>query len=318
MNNLLEMIKSGEKIVILPHDNIDGDAFCSAHALKMLIKSLGKEAVVLAESESARQLEFLGLSCKVYESGEKYDFDTAVAIDCADKERLGQRGAVFDAALKKAVIDHHKTNKGYGDINLIYPDAAAACQVVYNLFDEWKGEFSPDAATLLYCGIVTDTGGFRYSNTTPETLLAAAHLLKCGADAEKIMTHIFETKPRAQFSVEAEAFRQTAFYHDGKTAICKISQKMQESFGASDDDLSNISSQLRCIEGVLVSATIKEKDDCQRISLRSKDLVDVAEICAHFGGGGHMRAAGATSSLSAEETENELVRLIGESYERLH
>ena len=296
MNNLLEMIKSGEKIVILPHDNIDGDAFCSAHALKMLIKSLGKEAVVLAESESARQLEFLGLSCKVYESGEKYDFDTAVAIDCADKERLGQRGAVFDAALKKAVIDHHKTNKGYGDINLIYPDAA----------------------TLLYCGIVTDTGGFRYSNTTPETLLAAAHLLKCGADAEKIMTNIFETKPRAQFSVEAEAFRQTAFYHDGKTAICKISQKMQESFGASDDDLSNISSQLRCIEGVLVSATIKEKDDCQRISLRSKDLVDVAEICAHFGGGGHMRAAGATSSLSAEETENELVRLIGESYERLH
>ncbi len=318
MNNILDLIKNGERIVILPHDNIDGDAFCSAHALKFFVESFGKSATVLSENKSARGLDFMAFECEVFESGKEYSFDTAIAIDCADIERLGERKSVFEGARHKGVIDHHKTNKGYGEINLVCPDASAACEVMYNLFTKFDVPLRKDVATLIYCGIVTDTGGFRYSNTTPETLMAAAHLLKMGADAESIMTNIFEKKPRSQFSVEAEAFKNTKFFHDGKTAICVITKEMQEKFGASDEDLSNISSQLRCIEGVIVSATIKEKDGAFRLSLRSKDFVDVAEICGHFGGGGHIRAAGATSSLGAEETKKELIRLIGESYERIH
>lgn len=318
MNNILDLIKNGERIVILPHDNIDGDAFCSAHALKILIENFGKSAVVLSESKVARGLDFMPFECEIIECGKEYGFDTAIAIDCADIERLGERKSVFEGAKHKGVIDHHKTNKGYGDVNLVCPEASAACEVMYNLFTNFDIPLMKDAATLIYCGIVTDTGGFRYSNTTPETLMAAANLLKMGANAESVMTNIFEKKPRSQFSIEAEAFKNTKFFHDGKTAICVITKEMQEKFGASDEDLSNISSQLRCIEGVIVSATIKEKDGVFRLSLRSKDFVDVAEICGHFGGGGHIRAAGATSPLELNETEKELIRLIGESYERIH
>jgi len=316
MNKLLNLIKNSKSIVILPHDNMDGDAFCSCHSLKILIESFGVKCTVLGEAECIKSLEFLREKCEVFAEDKEYDFDTAIAVDCADNLRFQSRKTVFDNAEHKAVIDHHKTNKGFGDINIINPDAAAACEVIYALYKEWGVEIGERAANLIYCGIVTDTGGFRYSNTTATTLSIAAELLKIGVDTEKINTNIFESKSFAQMSVEAETFKKARFYHGGKTAIAQISAKLQEETGATDEDMNNLSSMLRCIEGVEVSATIKEKDGKQKISMRSKETVDVSEICSHFGGGGHSRAAGATSEMAPSETEEKLVKLIGEQYER--
>lgn len=316
MNKLLDLIKKSENIVLLPHDNMDGDAFCSCHALKKLIEYFGVKCTVLGECECIKTLEFLGEKCEVFSENEEYSFEMAIAVDCADEFRFEKRKSIFDSAKKKAVIDHHKTNKGFGDINIINSDAAAACEIVYTIFKTAGVPFDEKTANLIYCGLVTDTGGFRFTNTTADTLLAAAELMKEGVDTEAINTNIFESKSFAQMAIEAETFQNANFYHGGKTAISYISKEMQEKYKVSDDEMNNLSSILRCIEGVVVSATLKERDGKLKISMRSKDTVDVSEICSHFGGGGHSRAAGATSELSPDDTEKKLAQLIGEVYER--
>jgi len=316
MNKLLELIKKSENIVLLPHDNMDGDAFCSCQALKILIEHFGVKCTVLAEEECIKTLRFLGEKCLAFSEDCEYSFDAAIAVDCADKGRFEKRKSVFENAKYKAVIDHHKTNMGFGDVDVINPDAAASCEIIFTLFKEYGVEITEKAANLIYCGMVTDTGGFRFTNTTADTLMAAAQLLKIGVDTEAINTNIFESKSFAQMGIEAETFQNANFYHGGKTAISFISKEMQEKYKVSDDEMNNLSSILRCIEGVKVSATLKERDGKIKISMRSKDTVDVSEICSNFGGGGHARAAGATSLLSPQDTEKKLEALIGEVYER--
>lgn len=316
MQSLLDSIKKAESVILLPHDNIDGDAFCSCQALKMMLEDMGKSCRVVAEVSCIKRLEFLELLCEEYKEGENYDADLVIAVDCADNKRFGERGTIFESATSTAVLDHHKSNRGFGQVNVIVPEAAAACQVVFDLYKAAGIEISPKAAECIFCGIVTDTGGFRYSNTNAKTLETAAQLLKIGVDSEKINLNIFESKSFAQLAIEAAAIENTRFFHGGKTAICFISRQMQENIGASDDDMSNISSILRCIEGVEVSAVIKEKDEALRASLRSKEVADVSEICATFGGGGHARAAGATLEGDGNKAVETLAKVIGEHYER--
>ena len=316
MQNLRKLIEEAENIILLPHDNIDGDSFCSCQAFKMMLESMGKKCSVVAEVPCIKKLEFLGLSCTAFERGKHLGADLAIAVDCADEKRFGERSEIFNGAKKNAVLDHHKTNRGFGMVNVINPDAAAACEIVFELYKEWQVEILPEAAKCIYCGIVTDTGGFRFSNTTAKTLEIAASLLKLGVDAEKINQNIFETKSFGQLKIEALAIEKTKFFHGGRTALCYISKEMQEQAGATDDDMSNVSSVLRCIEGVEVSAVIKEKGDEIRVSMRSKEYADVSEICAHLGGGGHSRAAGATLCCSGDEAVETLAKLIGEHYER--
>ena len=314
MQNLLKLIENAENIILLPHDNIDGDSFCSCQAFKMMLDSMGKACRIVAEVPCIKKLEFLGLSCDVYEEG--IAADLVIAVDCADAGRMGERGKIFENAPKRAAVDHHKTNRGFGQINVINPAAAAACEIIFDLYKEWGIEISPKAAECIYCGIVTDTGGFRYSNTTAKTLEVAASLLKMGVNAEKINLNIFENRSFAQMAIEAAAVDNTRFFHGGKTALCYISKEMQEKVGASDDDMSNISSIMRSIEGVEVSAVIKEKNGELRVSMRSKEVADVAEICALLGGGGHSRAAGASLEGDAEAAIETLAKMIGEHYER--
>ena len=314
---IYSLIKGARNVALLPHKDIDGDALASCLALKSFIEQTGGEARILAEGEIPSNLLFLGGGYDLIEQcGEIPDFDVAVALDCGSRDRLGDREHIFINAGVKIVIDHHATNKGFGDYFVVSPESSATCELIYEFFEKFGVKLTKEAADFLYTGIVTDTGGFRYSNTTQKTLETAAKLLKSGADSEKICMNIFETKRLSQLRIEGAAIEGARFFHGGKTVVSYISQEIIDSCGANESDTSGISSVLKSIDGVSAAVSLKDSEGRIRVSMRSDDKVDSAAVCASLGGGGHIRAAGATLYVSAEEAEEKIVSLIGEFYER--
>lgn len=313
---LSKIIKEGGAIALLPHDNPDGDALGSALAFKELAKELGVQADIYVD-EIPKNLQWLEGEFIVFkEEAEIPKARTAVALDCGGKNMLGKRAGIFDEAENRIVIDHHASNEGYGDLCLVLSEASAACEIIYELFCQMGVSISPLAASHIYTGILTDTGGFRYSNTTAKTHETAAELIRRGADTQRLCREVFENKSIQELAIEAAAFESAEFFHQGRTVITYITNDMMKKTGAASGDMSNISGILRGIKGVAVAVTLKDGDKGIKISMRSKGAVDVSAICGEFGGGGHKRAAGALADIPADEIIKKLTALIGEAYER--
>lgn len=317
MKNLIKEFDGIKTCALLTHLSIDGDTLCSCLALKELFKEKGIKADVITEDEIPHNLLFLDGDITPYSAKQDYSYDMAIAVDCASQDRLSEREKIFLAAKKRVVIDHHVTNTGFGDYSFIEPKAAAVCEIVYRLFKMMDIKISEYAAQLIYTGIATDTGSFRYSNTTPETMKTAADLLMLGVDNAYICSKIFDTKSLPELKIEAMAVENAVFYHDGKTVFVYITQEMAEKTGASETETAGISSVLKSIAGVETAAVLKQHGDCLKLSMRSKNIVDVARICMEIGGGGHNKAAGATiCGMTAEEVMSFLEKRIEEEYGR--
>ena len=314
---IYEKFRSARKIALLPHENIDGDALASCLALKNFIESVGGSAVIVVEGDIPSNLKFLDGDYIIYSPDAALpDFDTAVAVDCGNTDRFENRAYIFERAETKIVIDHHETNHGFGDLFIVSPDSAATCEIIYDFFEKFGVPISDETAKFLYTGIVTDTGCFRFSNTTPRTFQIALNLVKTGVDSAQICSNVFESKRIQQLKIEAAAIEKAVFYHSGRTVISYITQEMIDKTGATDGDMNNISSILRSIDGVSTAVALKDKNGTVKISMRSDESVNVADLCALFGGGGHACAAGATSTLGADEITAKIVPVIGELYER--
>ena len=316
---IYEKLRSARNIALLPHENIDGDALASCLALKSFIETVGGNAMIVAEGDIPANLKFLGDDYVLFSADISLpEFDTAVAVDCGNIDRFENRADIFEKAETKIVIDHHETNNGFGDFYIVSPDSAATCEIIYDFFEKFGVPISDEAAKFLYTGIVTDTGGFRFSNTTPRTFEIASNLVKTGVDFVRICSNVFESKRIQQLKIEAATIEKAEFYHSGRTVITYITQEMIDKIGATDGDMNNVSSILRSIEGVSTAVSLKDKNGTIKISMRSDENVNVADICALLGGGGHARAAGATSTLGADEIKAKIVPVIGELYERNH
>lgn len=314
MSSLKLLFENARNIAILPHDSIDGDALCSSAALAEFAKSFGKRADIIFDDDIPVNLKFLNVP--LLKSGEcTKEYDTVIAADCGDAERAGERKSFFDKAAHTAVIDHHVTNEGFGDINIIKPHSSSTCEIVFDIFRE--NGICPDmrAAEFIYGGMLTDTGGFRYSNTSADTLFKAAELLKLGVPAAKLCEKLLETKTLSQLKIESAAVDSAVSFDGGRTLIACITKEMIEKCGASDGEMGGISSVLRTVAGVETSVTLKEKDEKIRVSMRTNGKVSAAEVCRAFGGGGHERAAGATLSCTMDEALNAVIEEI-HSYER--
>ncbi|MBQ7718557.1 MAG: bifunctional oligoribonuclease/PAP phosphatase NrnA [Clostridia bacterium] len=316
-NRIYNVFKEAHKIALLPHENIDGDALASCLALKNFITAVGGDATVIAEGDIPSNLKFLGDDYVLYDKDISLPvFDVAVAVDCGSTDRFENRAHIYNGAKTKIVIDHHETNHGFGDLYIVSPESAATCEIIYTFFENFDVPVSEETAKFLYTGIVTDTGGFRFSNTTLKTFEIASNLIKTGINFSKICSNVFESKRIQQLKIEAAAIANVEFYHSGRTVITHVTQEMIDKTGATDGDMNNISSILRSIEGVSAAASLKDKNGVIKISMRSDESVNVAEICGLFGGGGHARAAGATSNLTAEQIKEKIIPEIGDSYER--
>ena len=294
LDSILEEIKKAEKIVVLTHEAPDGDAIGSSLAMFHAIKSLEKEVDVIIPEYSSCFNYMPGIeNIKEQSYIEKYDL--AIALDCADGRILKGYREYFEKAKVKIVIDHHGSNKMYGDINYVDPVSPACCQILIGMFDYYGIEITKEIGTCIITGIITDTGGFDY-NTTPETFDFASMLLRKGVKISDVYMKSLRTKTRANFELNKIANDRLEFLEDGKVTFTYITLEDEERVNAKTGDHEGIVDNGRNIEGVEVSIFLhqnKDKESGFKISLRSKEYVNVSDICIMFNGGGHPRAAGA-------------------------
>ena len=308
LDNIIENIKQAETIVILTHEAPDGDAIGSALAMKVALKQLGKEADVVIR-EFPKVFDFIPgrKEIKLDTNIEKYDL--AISLDCADLKRL-DGNEYFEKAKQTIVIDHHGSNKMYGDFNFVNPVAPACCQILIGMFEYFNIKIDKELGTCILTGIITDTGGFRYSGVTPETFEFTADLLTRGVNVSDIYKRVLETKTKANFELMRRTIDRMEVSEDGKITFTYITNQDLKEVNASVGDHEGLVEIGRDIEGVEVSIFIRQKEDDEntyKISMRSNEYVNVSDICFKFGGGGHEKAAGATMQGNIEQVKQKVI-----------
>lgn len=308
LDNIIENIKQAETIVILTHEAPDGDAIGSTLAMKVALKQLGKEADVVIR-EFPKVFDFLPGRNEVKPDTNIEKYDLAISLDCADLKRL-DGNEYFEKAKQTIVIDHHGSNKMYGDFNFVNPVAPACCQILIGMFEYFNIKIDKELGTCILTGIITDTGGFRYSGVTPETFEFTADLLTRGVNVSDIYKRVLETKTKANFDLMRRTIDRMEFLEDGKITFSYITNQDLKEVNASVGDHEGLVEIGRDIEGVEVSIFIRQKEDDEntyKISMRSNDYVNVSDICFKFGGGGHEKAAGATMQGNIEQVKQRII-----------
>jgi phosphoesterase RecJ-like protein len=287
----VELLKNRDRFAILAHQSPDGDTLGSAFALQNGLRALGKTAGVLCGDPVSRDLRFLS-------AGKEHlilDFspEVFVAVDAADTGQLGALGVRWGDRID-LVIDHHPTNLGYGAINVIDATYAATAELVFELLQELGVSLNREIAQALYTGIATDTGGFRFSNTSPRTMRIAAELMSVpGFDAQSVIVPLFETRTPQRLMMVRLALGTLAYAAGGRIASVVITREMIRRAGAESDDYDALVNLPRSVRGVEVAFSMKEVQENQfRISMRSNTDADVSVLASRFGGGGHAKAAG--------------------------
>lgn len=282
-----EIILKAKNIVLSSHVNPDGDNVGSTLGLYHALKGTGKNIKILLDDDLPDNLGMMkGLDLYRKPDKKLEGIDLMVILD-VDIDRIGKVRDVVDAPVLN--IDHHISNSKVCDFCYVDANAAATAQIVYSLIKEMGMDFNVDSATCLYTGLASDTGFFRYSNTTPYTLRAAAELLEAGARPDKI-SEIFDQRSFSSVKAAGRAIGTIDLYHDGKIALMTVDKALKESA----DNTEGFVNFARNIRGVDVAVMIKYADEnVTRVSMRSKNT-NVSEVAQSIGGGGHIRAAGAT------------------------
>lgn len=293
LDTILEEINNAETILILAHETPDGDAVGSCLAMKLALEQLGKNPDVIIR-EIAKIFDFLPGRDDVKLDSEIQRYDLVIALDCADLKRLVGR-EYFEKAKKTIVIDHHGSNGMFGDINYVNPASPACCQILAGIFKYYKIDIDKEIGTCLLTGIITDTGGFKYSGVSADTFEFAEEILQKGVNVSKIYKRVLDTKTKSHFELMKRAIDRMEFLEDGKVAFTYINNKDLEDTNASFGDHEGLVEIGRDIEGVEVSVFIRQKEDEEdtyKISMRSNNYVNCSDVCLMFNGGGHEKAAG--------------------------
>lgn len=306
-----EFLSSVRTVGISGHIRPDGDCVGSCLGMSLYIKKNYPDIKVSVFLEKIPpELMFIKdaeLVDNTFTANEE-SFDLFIALDCG-KERLGDAEKFFDNAKQTVNIDHHVSNPGTGDVNYIVPTASSACELVYDVLD--KDKLDVEIAKALYTGMVTDTGVFKYSNTSPKTMKVAAELIGYGFDFGSLIDHVFYEKTYLQNQILGRALLESMLVLDGRCIVSVISKQTMDFYGASSNDLDGIVSQMLLTIGVDCSLFMYEISPLEyKVSLRSNGAVDVAKIAGLFGGGGHVRAAGCTVNGTCHDVINNIVKYI--------
>lgn len=298
LNKLLEQ---AETVAIGGHIRPDGDCVGSCMGLYQYIRdNYNHKRVDVYLEEIPEVFRFIKATDDIkHEISEDMNYDLFICLDCGDETRLGFSAPLFKAAKHTLCIDHHISNKAFAEHNYIIPEASSTSELVYNLLDEEK--ISLEIAEALYMGIAHDTGVFQYSCAKPATFRVAAKLLEQNVDAPTIIDNTYYEKTYAQNKILGHAILKSQLILGGKCIVSFITKKEMEEFGVTPKDLDGIVSQLRITKGVEVAVFMYELEEGTfKVSLRSKRYANVSAVAQHFGGGGHVRAAGCALSGSVE------------------
>lgn len=306
LDNILEEIKKAETIVILTHETPDGDAVGSSLAMKIALKQFGKNADVIIPKYS-RTFAFLPDANEIKTQSEIKRYDLAISVDCADLKRLAAEAEYFETAKMKIQIDHHSINTMFADYNFVNPVAPACCEILLGMFEYFGIEITTELGTCIITGIITDTGGFQYAGVTAETFEFAAELLQKGVNISNAYQKVLSTKTRANFELSRIVSNRMEFFENGKVTFTYMNLEDEKNVGAEEGDHEGLVELGRNIEGVEVSILIREKEGGYKVSLRSKEQVNVADVALMFGGGGHVKAAGCFIQGTVEEVKEKLL-----------
>jgi bifunctional oligoribonuclease and PAP phosphatase NrnA len=307
-------LREHDRFLVVTHENPDGDALGSLLATTLTLRGLGKDVeMYLGGSGSLpRQYAFMQLDGLRRDLPADLEQRVLVAVDCAKADRIGPDPEPIERARLVIDIDHHHDNTRFGDLNLIVADASSTGEVLRDVIRELDVELTPELAEPLYIALVTDTGRFQYTNTTPKALRLAAELVEAGADVHEVFQQVYESVEFAKLKLLARALDRARVLEGGLIVVSHLLRKDFAEVGASEAYSEGIIDSLRAVEGAELAALIREppRDDgpTRRVSLRaSVDELDVSAIARLFGGGGHRQAAGFSSDASIDEI-TELIR----------
>ena len=310
--DLKELLKEKKKIALGGHVRPDGDCIGSVMGLYLYLKQeyphIQTDVYLEKIPETFRLIKGTD-EVRSEVNNNETPYDLFICLDCADPMRLGFSSSIFENAKETVCIDHHISNESFADLNYIVPDASSTSELVVTLLDEEK--ISKESAEALYMGIAHDTGVFRYSCTSPETMENAAKLMRKGINGNAIIEQTFYEKTYVQNQILGRALLESMLIMDRQCVVSVIRKSSMEFFHAEPSDLEGVVSILRQTKGVEVAIFLHELEPQKyKVSLRSKQYIDVSVIAKHFGGGGHIRAAGVTMTGSAHDVINNITGFI--------
>jgi phosphoesterase RecJ-like protein len=303
-----EALRARDRFLLVTHENPDGDALGSILAAKLALDQLGKDSVMFLAGTGSLPLEysFMDLSELRRELPEDAEERVLVALDCANERRTGLDPTLLERVPLSIDVDHHHDNNRFGKLNLIVADASSTGEIVRDLLSELDVELTPQIAEALYIALVTDTGRFQYTNTTPKALRLAAELVEAGVDVHRVFEGIYESLDFAKLKLVARALERARVYEGGRLVVTHLLRSDFHELGVGEEYAEGVIDYLRAVDGADMAATIREPpeppDAPRRISLRaSRDELDVSAIARKAGGGGHRQAAGFSSPKSIDE-----------------
>ena len=303
-----DAIKENDRFLVVTHENPDGDALGSMLGITLALRALGKDAAMFLSGTAPTpgEYRFLELDGLVRELPVDVGERVLLAVDCANERRIGPELAPVERAKLVLDVDHHHDNSRFGDLNLIVDDASSTAEIVRDILTALDVPLTPAIAEALYVGLVTDTGRFQYTNTTPKALRLAAELVEAGADVHDVFRHVYETVQFAKLKLLARALERAQLFDGGRLVVSYLLKDDFSAVGAEEPYSEGIIDSLRAVEHSEMVALIREpprnEGPSRRVSLRSShDEVDVSAIARKVGGGGHRQAAGFSSELTIAE-----------------
>ncbi len=311
MNQYLQAIAEAQTIVILGHVRPDGDCVgsCTGMYNYIIDNYPGKQVDIYLGAFDDKFLFLRGADTICHEVRPNRSYDLCLALDCASTDRFGEFSVYYETAKKKVAIDHHASNPGYGDICLVRPEASAACEAIYGILE--RDKISKYCAESLYLGIVHDTGVFKHSNTTKETMCVAGDLIALGANPQKTIDDTFYSKTHMQNQILGQALLNSHMELDGQCIVTCLRKEVFDHYHASSVDVDGVVDQIRITRGIEVAVFYYEYEpDVYKFSLRSNEKVDVSKIALTHEGGGHIRAAGFSLAGEQSQVETEVLEQI--------
>jgi bifunctional oligoribonuclease and PAP phosphatase NrnA len=307
---IAEAIREHQTFLVLGHLRPDGDCLGSGLGMCELLRSLGKEAQFFTKGPLQEIFAFLPGHDRIITEPPTTKHDVYIYVDSGDPDRVSEefhpKGFIIN-------IDHHLSNTRFGTLNWVDVEATAAGEQIYRLADVMKQPITPALATCLYTAILTDTGGFRFSNTDQMTFRVAAKLVESGADPAKIAGQVYESRKPQSVQLIGEVYASLRYEFDGRFVWTEIRQELFDKVGGEDVEPEGLSSDIRGIAGVEVSALFYETpEDFCRLGLRSKSKVNVSELAQSLGGGGHYNASGAMIREPYEQARDRALQAVRE------
>jgi len=310
IDKVLDYIRKGKSFLITSHMNLEGDALGSEIAMSYMLRKMRKKCFICNSTAIPRIYNFFPSLNIVQSAREKLkNFDTAIVLDCSDLDRTGKVKDFVTRARVVINVDHHMDNKNFGDANWVNPRASSAGEMVYELFRKAKIGLNKDIATCLYSAILTDTGSFRYRNTTAATHIITGHLLKYGIRPEYVFKKIYESHKLSRMKLLSLAL--AGLVARKGVAWISVSNDMLKKTGANFEDVEGFIEVAASIDGVKVAVLFQEIEKNKiKVGFRSRGNINVSNIAASFGGGGHFAASGCILKESLRNAEKKVLNKI--------